>query len=96
MGQTNAAVLTRQCLSSAAGLVTLRVRSGWARSDIDGGPVGPLATRSREPGQARKGAAAAVDVGAGVWLAGPAALNPPQWASFPPYGPPACLGPWPG
>ena len=30
--------------------------------------IGPLATISREPGQARKGAAAAVDLGAGVWL----------------------------
>ena len=29
---------------------------------------GPLATESREPGQARKGAAAAVDSCAGVWL----------------------------
>lgn len=34
------------------------------------GPVGPLATISREPGQARKGAAAAVTSCAGVWLAG--------------------------
>lgn len=46
------------------------------RLELDGGPVGPLATRSREPGQAWKGAAAAVDVCAGVWLAGPAALLP--------------------
>ena len=30
--------------------------------------IGPLATISCEPGQARKGAAAAVDLGAGVWL----------------------------
>ena len=30
--------------------------------------IGPLATIYREPGQARKGAAAAVDSGAGVWL----------------------------
>ena len=30
--------------------------------------IGPLATISREPGQARKGAATAVDSGAGVWL----------------------------
>jgi len=29
---------------------------------------GPLATESREPGQAWKGAAAAVDSCAGVWL----------------------------
>jgi len=31
--------------------------------------VGPLATQSCEPRQARKGAAAAVVAGAGVWLA---------------------------
>ena len=30
--------------------------------------AGPLATINREPGQTRKGAAAAVDSGAGVWL----------------------------
>ncbi len=30
--------------------------------------AGPLATVYCEPGQARKGAAAAVDLGAGVWL----------------------------
>ena len=30
--------------------------------------IGPLATISCKPGQARKGAAAAVDLGAGVWL----------------------------
>ena len=30
--------------------------------------IGPLATINCEPGQARKGAAAAVDLGAGVWL----------------------------
>ena len=30
--------------------------------------IGPLATTSCEPGQARKGAAAAVDLGAGVRL----------------------------
>lgn len=41
-----------------------------------GGPVGPLATRSREPGQARKGAAAAVAACAGVRLAGTASLSP--------------------
>ncbi len=34
------------------------------------GPVGPPATINREPGQARKGAAAAVTSCAGVWLAG--------------------------
>ncbi|AHY42530.1 hypothetical protein UIB01_08530 [Stutzerimonas decontaminans] len=32
--------------------------------------AGPLATISREPGQARKGAAAAVTLCAGVWLVG--------------------------
>jgi len=31
--------------------------------------AGPLATQSCEPRQARKGAAAAVVAGAGVWLA---------------------------
>ena len=31
--------------------------------------VGPPATRNREPGQTRKGAAAAVEACAGVWLA---------------------------
>lgn len=36
--------------------------------------VGPLATRDREPGQARKGAAVAVKACAGVWLALAAAL----------------------
>jgi len=34
-----------------------------------GDPAGPLATISREPGQARKGAAIAVTLCAGVWLA---------------------------
>ena len=49
------------------------------------GPAGPLATISREPGQARKGAAAAVTSCAGVWLAGPppssAAILPALFAS---------------
>ena len=36
--------------------------------------VGPLATINREPGQAWKGAAVAVDLCAGVWLAQVAAL----------------------
>jgi len=36
--------------------------------------AGPLATRSCEPRQTRKGAAAAADVGAGVWLALTAAI----------------------
>ena len=34
------------------------------------GPAGPPATINREPGQARKGAAAAVTLCAGVWLVG--------------------------
>jgi hypothetical protein len=34
--------------------------------------AGPLATTSCEPRQARKGAAAAMDSGAGVWRAGAA------------------------
>jgi len=46
--------------------------------------VGPLATQNREFGQARKGAAAAVDVCAGVWLVGLAAQfrigATPGWA----------------
>jgi len=37
--------------------------------------VGPPATINREPGQARKGAATAVDLGAGVWLAGSASTR---------------------
>lgn len=35
-----------------------------------GGLIGPFAMLSRKPRQARKGAAVAVDVGAGVWLIG--------------------------
>lgn len=35
-----------------------------------GGPTGPLATRTSEPGQARKGAAVVGVVCAGVWLVG--------------------------
>jgi len=38
------------------------------------GLVGPPATINREPGQARKGAATTVDLGAGVWLAGLASI----------------------
>ena len=38
------------------------------------GPVGPLATITREPGQARKGAATAGTSCAGVWLAGFASM----------------------
>ena len=37
-------------------------------------PVGPLATTSCEPRQARKGAAAAAKSGAGVWRAGAASI----------------------
>ena len=33
-------------------------------------PIGPPATRTCEPGQARKGAATARDVCAGMWLVG--------------------------
>lgn len=36
-----------------------------------GGSIGPLATRTSEPGQAWKGAAVVGDVGAEVWLVGP-------------------------
>jgi hypothetical protein len=39
-------------------------------------PAGPPATINREPGQARKGAATAVDLGAGVWLVGAVANTP--------------------
>jgi hypothetical protein len=35
-----------------------------------GGPAGPLATITRQPGQARKGAATAGTLCAGVWLVG--------------------------
>jgi len=37
--------------------------------------MGPLATINREPGQAWKGAAAAVDLCAGVWLVWAATLS---------------------
>lgn len=37
--------------------------------------IGPLATLRCEPGQARKGATAAADVCAGVWLVRVATLN---------------------
>ena len=36
--------------------------------------IGPPATISREPGQARKGAAVAVTLCAGMWLVGAAAF----------------------
>lgn len=39
--------------------------------------IGPLATENCEPGQAWKGAAAAVDSCAGVWLVRAAALIDP-------------------
>ena len=39
-------------------------------------PVGSPATIHCEPRQARKGAAAAVDSGAGVWLARVASISP--------------------
>ena len=42
----------------------------------DGDPTGPLATTSCEPRQAWKGAAAAADSGAGVWLVGSPPLPP--------------------
>ena len=38
-------------------------------------PASPPAMIDREPRQAWKGAAAAVDSGAGVWLAGDAAIS---------------------
>ena len=38
--------------------------------------IGPLAVVGGEPRQARKGAAAATDPGAGVWLVGVATLFP--------------------
>jgi len=45
--------------------------------------AGPLATTYREPGQARKGAATAVDSGAGVWRVRAAALSfPALFASY--------------
>ncbi|SPO67701.1 protein of unknown function [Pseudomonas sp. JV241A] len=46
----------------------------WRGSSPDelryGDPIGPPATINREPGQAWKGAAAAVTLCAGVWLVG--------------------------
>ena len=47
-----------------------RVLGEIPRTFCDGGSAGASATISREPGQARKGAAVAVDLGAGVSLAG--------------------------
>ena len=43
---------------------------GILRADFDGGPVGPPAMIICEFGQARKGAAAADDSCAGMWLMG--------------------------
>jgi len=46
----------------------------WRGSSPDeqryGDPIGPSASINREPGQAWKGAAAAVTLSAGVWLVG--------------------------
>jgi hypothetical protein len=42
-------------------------------------PVGPLATINCEPRQTRKGAAAAMDSGAGVWRAGAATIPARIW-----------------
>src|SRR5690606_34458805 len=47
-----------------------------------GDPVGPLAMIRREPGQARKGAAAAVISCAGVWLAGLPPMAPSASSSI--------------
>lgn len=44
--------------------------------------MGPLATIIREPGQAWKGAATAVDLCAGVWLVQVAALLPPDFLNI--------------
>lgn len=64
---------TGVCLRSCA-LLTLRVDPGQGPDiDVMVACAGPLATRNREPGQARKGAAAAVEACAGVWLASAAA-----------------------
>ena len=41
--------------------------------------IGPSATTNCEPRQARKGAAAAVASGAGVWLIGAATLSQDAW-----------------
>ncbi len=49
------------------------------------GPAGPLATISREPGQARKGAAAAVTLCAGVWLVGFTSITTVLFSSFSVY-----------
>ena len=43
------------------------------------GPIGPPATISREPGQARKGATVAVTLCAGVWLVGFASIFLPRF-----------------
>jgi hypothetical protein len=47
--------------------------------------AGPLATTDCEPRQARKGAAAAVDSGAGVWLVQVATYSSPgRWLGYNP------------
>lgn len=58
-----------EAVVSSSQAVTMAPLAAMA-SGVMVGPVGPLATISREPGQARKGAAAAVTLCAGVWLAG--------------------------
>jgi len=45
-----------------------------------GGPIGAFATGNREPGQTRKGAAAAVDMCAGVSLVGPPPVLAPRFS----------------
>jgi len=42
--------------------------------------IGPFATISCEPRQARKGAAATVNLGAGVWLIVVTTSQQPQWS----------------
>ncbi len=58
----------------AGHMLTAQCRSRIGRKTIRNGPVvapvGPLATINCEPRQTRKGAAAAMDSGAGVWRAG--------------------------
>ena len=53
----------------------MRAASGRACSDCYGGSAGASATINREPGQARKGAAAAVDLCAGVLLVEPPPIS---------------------
>lgn len=67
---TNVCLLLNLGLKSASVPANMRAASERAGSDRYGGPAGASATINREPGQARKGAAAAVDLGAGVLLVG--------------------------